>query len=155
MGRNFLEKWMAPESHPMHELSKFQDEMNSLFNNFFGKSAVAKMPFDFNPSLDISETDKEIIVKADLPGMSEKDIKVTVDDDTLTLKGSKEESKEEKGETFYRRERSTGSFMRRFQLPAKVDREKVKATFKDGLLTVRFPKNESGKHSEAEIKINK
>lgn len=155
MGKNFLEKWMAPERHPMHELSKIQEEMNSLFDNFFGRSSAVSAAFEFNPSLDVSETDKEIIVKADLPGMSENDIKITVEDDILTLRGQKEESKEEKGETFYRKERSAGSFIRRFQLPVEVESEKVRAVFKDGLLTVKFPKKEGAKRSEVEIKVEK
>lgn len=89
---------------------------------------------------DLSETDKAIELRAELPGMTDADIDVTVSDDVLTVTGKKSEEKEEKGKEFHLRERSFGSFRRSFRLPAGVDANKIAATFEKGVLTVTVPK---------------
>jgi HSP20 family protein len=94
------------------------------------------------PAFDISETDNEIHVKAELPGMDPKEIEITLTGDLLTIKGEKKEEKEEKGENFHRRERRYGSFSRSFRLPVEVKADSINAGYKDGVLTVTLPKAE-------------
>lgn len=127
------------EMDPFRSLRK---EMDALFNDWAGglKSAGT----DFNPSLDVSETDKEIRIVAELPGVAEKDVEVTLSGDVLTIKGEKksekDEKKEEKGRTWHRTERSFGMFQRSMRMPRDIDPAKVAADFKDGVLTVTLPK---------------
>lgn len=120
-----------------------QREMNDLFDNFFRSFDIG--PFgsrmgEFTPRVDVSETDKEIKVSAELPGMDEKDIEVTLNKDSLTIKGEKKEEKEDKGKDYYRMERSYGSFSRTIPLPLEVETDRAEATFKKGVLTVTLPK---------------
>lgn len=124
-----------------------QREMNRLFDSFFG--GLSPSPWaslergsaeSFNPRIDVSETDKEIKISAELPGMDENDIDVSLTKDTLTIKGEKKEEKEDKGKDYYRMERSYGSFARTIPLPVEVNTDKVEATFKKGILSVMIPK---------------
>jgi HSP20 family protein len=130
-----------------HPFAAFQREMNKLFENFFGGSdlpswsPLEKRVTPFTPRIDVSETDKEIKVSAELPGMDEKDIDVSLTRDSLTIRGEKKEEKEEKGKDFYRMERSYGSFTRSVPLPVEVETDKVAATFKKGVLSVTLPKS--------------
>lgn len=94
----------------------------------------------FSPKVDVVEKDREIEVTAELPGLEEKDIDVTVDAQGLTLRGEKKEEKKEESGSFYRMERSYGSFQRYIPLSVEVDREKVKAKFKNGVLKIHLPK---------------
>jgi HSP20 family protein len=128
---------------------EFQREMNRLFDDFFGDSPLAPRGDErepaaaaFSPRVDVSETDKEVRVSAELPGMDEKDISVEMDDTAITIRGEKNEEQEEKGKNWYRREQSYGSFHRIVPLPTTVDGEKAKARYKKGLLTVTVPKRE-------------
>jgi HSP20 family protein len=125
----------------------FQRQMNRLFEDFFGGFPLAERirepewaPAAFTPRVDVSETDTEVKVSAELPGMDEKDITVELQDDILTLRGEKKTEQEEKGKNWTRREQSWGSFHRAIALPAGVDAGKAKATFKKGLLTFSAPK---------------
>jgi HSP20 family protein len=127
--------------------SSFQREMNKLVDNWFGGFNPSPwtplergLATTFTPCVDVSETDKEIKVSAELPGMDEKDIDVSLTRDTLTIKGEKKEEKEEKGEDYYRMERSYGSFTRSVPLTVEVDTDKVQATFKKGVLEITLPK---------------
>lgn len=130
-----------------HPFAAFQREMNRLFENFFGGSDLPSWsPLErrvstFTPRIDVSETDKEIRISAELPGMDEKDIDVSLTRDSLTIRGEKKEEKEEKGKDFFRMERSYGSFTRSVPLPVEVDTDKAAATFKKGVLTVTLPKS--------------
>jgi HSP20 family protein len=100
------------------------------------------------PAFDISETENEIHVKAELPGMDPKEIEITLTGDLLTIKGEK---KEEKGEDFHRRERRYGSFSRSFRLPVEVKADSINAGYKDGVLTVTLPKAEEEKVRRIEV----
>jgi HSP20 family protein len=123
--------------------SLLRQEMNSVFDNFlhgFEREPFAGRLGAFSPSVDIKETDREIKVSAELPGMNDKDIDVSLTKDSLTIKGEKKEEKEDKGKNYYRMERSFGSFTRTVPLPAEVDTEKAKADFVKGVLTVTLPK---------------
>jgi HSP20 family protein len=123
--------------------SLFRHEMNKLFDSFFHGFDIE--PFErrlgaFSPSVNVVEGDKEIKITAELPGIDEKDIDVSLAKDSLTIKGEKKEEKEDKGKNYYRLERSYGSFTRTIQLPVEIDTDKAKAQFKKGVLTVTLPK---------------
>jgi HSP20 family protein len=118
-------------------------EMDSLFDNFFRGFELE--PFEshmgaFTPKVDVNETDKEIKISAELPGMDEKDIDVSLLNDMLTIKGEKKEEKEDKGKDYYRVERSYGSFSRTIPIPVDVETDKVEAKFKKGVLNITLPK---------------
>jgi HSP20 family protein len=124
----------------------FQQEMNRLFDEFFGGWGPAPFrefaePWDaFSPRVDVVEGDKEITVSAELPGMDEKEIDVSLSHGVLTISGEKREKKEDKGKNYYRMERSYGSFRRSVPLPSEVDENRAEATFKKGILTITLPK---------------
>ena len=125
----------------------FQREMNRLFGEFFGEFPLAERgpesewaPAAFMPRVDVAETDAEVKVSAELPGMDEKDITVELQDDVLTLRGEKKRELEEKGKNWFRREQSCGAFHRSIELPAGVEAGKAKAQFKKGVLTFTAPK---------------
>ncbi len=144
------------ESQPFFSL---QREMNRIFDDFFQGWDVA--PFagaaarlgQFHPSIDVRESEKEIRVKAELPGMDEKDIEVLLDNETLTIKGEKKEEKEDKGKSHYHVECSYGSFQRVIPLPAGIDQKKVQAQFKNGVLNISLPKTEEAKAKGKKIPI--
>jgi HSP20 family protein len=105
------------------------------------------------PAVDITEKDKAYEITAELPGMDEKNIEVNVANGTLTIKGEKQEEKEEKDKGHYLRERSYGSFERRFRVPEGIDANKIEATFKKGVLTVRIPKTAEAQQPDKKIAI--
>jgi len=126
----------------------FQREMNKLFDDFFGgfdlspwASHEGRLAAIFTPHIDVSETDKEIKVSAELPGMDDKDIDVSLTRETLTIKGEKKQETEDKGKDYYKMERSYGAFTRSIPLPVEVDTDKVQATFKKGVLEITLPKS--------------
>jgi len=121
----------------------FRREMNRLFDDFFRGFDIE--PFGgrlgaFSPSVNVVEGDREIKVSAELPGLDDKDIDVSLSKDSLTIKGEKKEEKEDKGKNYYRAERSYGSFTRTIPMPVDVDVDKAKAQFKKGVLTITIPK---------------
>jgi len=123
--------------------SLLRREMDSLFDNFF--RGFDMEPFQssmvsFNPKVDVTENDKEIRISAELPGMDEKDIDVSLHNNMLTIKGEKKEEKEGKGKDYYRMERSYGSFSRTIPLPVEVETDRIEATFKKGVLGITLPK---------------
>jgi HSP20 family protein len=103
------------------------------------------------PAFDISETESEIQVNAELPGMDPKEIEITLTGEVLTIKGEKKEEKEENGEDFHRRERRYGSFSRTFRLPVDVKADSINAGYKDGVLKVTLPKAEGEKARRIEV----
>lgn len=105
------------------------------------------------PAVDLYEQKDEIIVKAELPGLTKDDIEVNITDKLLTIKGEKKKVDEVKEEDYYRSERAYGSFIRSVELPAEVTLEKVKAAFKNGVLEIRLPKSEQAKQKEIRLKI--
>ncbi len=123
--------------------SLLRREMDALFDNFFrgfGGDPSTSHPGTFDPSVDVMESDKEIIVFAELPGMDEKDIEVSVQKESLTIKGDKKGESEDRERYYYRMERSYGSFGRTIPLPVEVDLDKVAAQFRKGVLKVTLPK---------------
>ena len=108
---------------------------------------------DWSPRVDIVENENEFVIKAEIPEVKKEDVKVSVDNGVLTLKGERKQETEEKGKKFHRVERYYGSFARSFTLPENVDESKVKATFKDGMLSLQVPKTEKAKPKSIEVKI--
>ncbi|MBL7212296.1 MAG: Hsp20/alpha crystallin family protein [Desulfobacteraceae bacterium] len=104
------------------------------------------------PAFDISETENEYVVTAELPGIDAKDIDVTLSDGVLTVKGEKKQEKEDNGESYHRVERSYGSFQRSFRIPEKVETETVDAAYKDGVLKLTLKKAEETKPKKIEVK---
>lgn len=133
-------------------LGSLRTEMNKLFESF-GRRGVAAGR-GWVPPLDISETDEDIIVKAEIPGIELKDIDISISGDILTIKGEKKEEKEEKGRNYHFIERSYGCFSRSVTLPASVKHEQVKAEYKKGILEIALPKSEKVKVKKIPVKIS-
>jgi len=139
--------------------SSFHREMDNLIDRFFGGFDLDLFggrelaSGEFMPRVDVSENDKEIKISAELPGMDEKDIDVTISRDSLTIKGEKQEESEDKGKDYYRCERRYGSFHRVIPLSSEVDESKAEAEFKKGVLKIRLPKTEETQKSRKKIKI--
>jgi HSP20 family protein len=108
---------------------------------------------DWVPAVDVSETDGEYQIKAEIPDVKKEDVKVTLEDGVLTIQGERKQEKEDKGKKYHRVERTYGSFVRSFTLPDLVDEEKVKAEFKDGILKLQLPKSEKARPKAIEVKV--
>jgi HSP20 family protein len=139
---------------PFRELSTLQSEMNRLFNSVFesptgaGNGGAARR---WMPAMDIVETEDDFVLRADLPGMSEDDVKIEFEDGTLTITGERKAEHETKNEGYYRVERAYGSFSRSLTLPQGVNPEGVTAKFDRGVLEVRVPKPVERKPRRIEI----
>jgi HSP20 family protein len=127
----------------------------SAWNGGFGQSLLsdAWARGELVPSLDVTEDDKAFRVTVELPGMTEKDVAVTVADRTLTIRGEKKEEKEQKDKEVYRRERAFGSFRRAMELPGDVDAGKIDASFKNGVLTIQLPKSKEAQEKVKQIAV--
>ncbi|MEW6426759.1 MAG: Hsp20/alpha crystallin family protein [Thermodesulfobacteriota bacterium] len=119
------------------------------FGGWEGESAFA-----WSPKVDLSETDKEITVKAELPGLKREDIDISLDERSLVIKGEKKSESEETGRHFHRVERTYGCFYRALPLPATVEQDKIEATYKDGILTVVLPKTEEARKKLTHIEVH-
>lgn len=137
------------------EFERMRREMDRLWDSFFeGKPRRrGEERVEWLPSLDVSETKNEIVVKAEIPGIDPKDIDISLADGVLTIKGEKKQEKEEKDENYHLIERSYGSFTRSVQLPKEVKSDKISASYKNGLLRVTLPKSEETKKKEIKIKV--
>jgi HSP20 family protein len=148
-----LVRWDA-----FRELEEMSDRLNRMFSrpaigtkNGNGKEALTVA--DWTPTVDISETDGEYLIKAELPEVKKEDVKVTLEDGVLILSGERRQEKEEKHAKYHRMERSYGSFVRSFSLPELVDESKVKAEYKDGVLSLHLPKSEKVKPRAIDVKV--
>jgi HSP20 family protein len=146
-----LVKW-----DPLRELEEMSDRLNRMFT----RPAIARgngkellTVADWVPTVDISETELEYLIKAELPEVKKEDVKVTLEDGVLTIQGERKYEKEEKGKRFHRVERSYGSFVRSFTLPEEIDDSNVKAEFKDGMLNLHLPKSEKARPKAIEVKV--
>lgn len=141
---------------PLGNIFNIQKEMNRLFDEFLTTPPESRGLAEgaWSPSVDISETEHEVVVTAELPGVNQEDVKVRVQDNVLTLSGEKKQEKEIKEKNLHRIERSYGSFHRSFALPVEVDVAKVKATYKSGLLKVTLPKTETSKPKQIDIQVS-
>ena len=135
--------------------AQLQRRMNSVFEDFFGRSSSSDLWGDdageFLPRVDVSETGKEVRITADLPGLDEKDVEVTVTNNMLTIKGEKKVEKEEEDGDYYYSERNYGHFERTIALPQGIDADNAKAKFKKGVLKVTIPKKPEAQSSRRKI----
>jgi len=141
-------------------LLDIRTEMSRIIDEFFNRPLALgsflddfAFPAGFSPRLDVAETDKEITISAELPGLEPEDIHLTLDHNCLTISGEKQAEKEEKGKRFYRMERSYGSFYRSIPLPDEVDENKIEASYKRGVLKIRLPKTVQSQRTSKRIPI--
>ena len=138
---------------PFRELGIMQERMNRMFDDA-GRGWRGDEPSStttWSPSVDIYETESEIVVHAELPGVDRKDIVLNLEKNVLTLKGERRFEKETKQENYHRIERAYGGFSRSFSIPAIVDEEKIRADYKDGILKISLPKKEQVKPKQIQI----
>lgn len=143
---------------PFRDLITTQDRMNRLINQTLGRFLGEEEGLNLGnwiPLVDLYETEQDVILKAELPGVDAKDVEVSIHDGMLYLKGERKHESEVKEENYRHVERTYGSFSRTFALPASVDAEKVKAEFKDGILTLTMPKREEAKPKKIKISAAK
>ncbi len=134
---------------PFAEIERIRKEFDRLLEELLPREEERERVLA--PAVDVYETDKEIVVKAELPGVKKENVEVSIRDNALHIKGEKREEKEEKTETYHRVERAYGKFERVIGLPADVKVEEAKAEFKDGVLEIRIPKSETAKERKIEI----
>jgi HSP20 family protein len=149
--------------NPSRELTAFptdvlnmQREINRMFDSFFRGGVQddgSMFPSVWTPAVDVAEHDNEYVVKVELPGVSKDDVKITMHDSTLTIRGEKKQEKETKESNYHRVERSYGSFQRSFTLPSTVKSDRIEAAYKDGILTISLPKAEEAKPKQIEVKV--
>ncbi len=128
-------------------------QIENMFNDFWRWPYAERQMNGYVPATDIEETDKEFRIVFELPGMEKKDIKVSVEDNVLTVSGERKDRTEEKDKNYVRSEIRCGTFSRSFSLPRTVDVNNVAADYKDGLLTVSLQKTEESKPKEIEVKV--
>lgn len=149
--------------NPVRELAtlpssilEMQKEINRMFDRFFRGGVVDEgdlLSTMWMPAVDLIEKDDEFVAKVELPGVRKDDVKITLHDNTLTIRGEKKEEKETKDSSYHRIERTYGSFQRSFTLPTAVRQDKVEAEFRDGVLTITMPKAEEAKRKQIEVKV--
>ncbi len=147
--------WGISPWKPVRELEKMRREMDRLWDSIFeGRSGRSPEELgEWHPTLDISETKNDFVVKAELPGIDSKDIDISLTNDVLTIKGEKKQEKDEKNENYHLVERSYGSFVRSVRLPGEIQSDKISASYKNGILRVTLPKSEAAKKKEIKIKV--
>lgn len=138
-------------------LARLRDEMERTFQRFFAEPAAIIEPKllrseGWIPPLDVSETDNEVTIRAEVPGIPAKDLNISVSGNRLTISGTKQEQEEKKGENFYRCERRFGSFQRLIDLPETVDPDKVSAESDNGVVTIHVAKRPGAKPRQVEVK---
>lgn len=134
-------------------LGRLRTDLDSLFNRFFedwGETTPAMGTYW--PAVDVSEREDDLLVRAELPGMTADNIDIEVQGHSLVLRGEKKEEAEDKGERYHYVERRSGAFQRMIQLPNEVDAEKIDASYKDGVLTITLPKSEAAKPKRIAVK---
>ena len=136
---------------PIRELDSLQGDMNRLFDRFFEGGAANGTSRRWIPAMDLVETEDHLVLRGDLPGMTEDDLNIEIKDNVLTVSGERKAESEEKGEGYHRVERSFGGFSRSLTLPQGIDPEKVEAGFDKGVLEVRIPKPAEAKPTRVQI----
>ncbi len=154
---NGLMKWRnrnAPERR-RDPFDVLQNEINRLFDRDLMDFGREPALFDegFAPAIDVSENDDNVEIRCDLPGVNKEDIDISVSGDLLTIKGEKQDEKEERESTYYRRESWSGSFQRSVSLPESVDADKAKAEMRDGVLHLTMPKREEEKRKQIKVDV--
>jgi HSP20 family protein len=145
---NSITRW-----DPFHGLSTLQDEVNRLFESSFPARPDNSALTTWAPDVDIYETENELVLKADLPGISEKDLDVRVENNMLTVRGERKFEQHVKEDNYLRVERSYGSFSRSFSLPNTVNTDAIKAEYKNGVLHVVMPKRAESKPKQVKVNV--
>jgi HSP20 family protein len=143
-----LESWQ-----PMRELARVQNEMNQLFDQLSGEEGGWMQGLRYAPSIEMEETDNEIILKLETPGMEAKDLDIDVTDDTVTIRGERKTESKTEEKNLIRSEFHYGKFERRVQLPAPVKNTEAKAEYKDGLLRLVIPKAEATEKKAVKVNL--
>lgn len=140
---------------PFREFERMRRDIDRLWDSFFegGLRRRAEGEEEWLPALDLAETDNELVVKAEVPGMDPKDIDISLSDGMLTIKGEKKQEREEKESDYHLIERSYGAFTRSIHLPKQVQSDKISASYKNGILRITLPKSEEAKKKEIKIKV--
>jgi HSP20 family protein len=133
--------------------SEMDDMLKKMWVDFPFHNLQEEMDITWSPRLDVSETDEALEIVADLPGMKKNEIHVNLEDNVLTIKGERKEEKESKTRQIHTVERRSGSFYRALRLPVEVERDKIDASFQDGVLTLRLPKSKKSKPNVTQIAI--
>jgi len=142
---------------PFRELEDVSARLNRLFSQPLARQPADSGSMtlsDWTPAIDVQETDAEYVLKADLPEVKKEDVHVEIQDGMLSVRGERQQEKEEKGKRFHRVERAYGRFERRLSLPNEVDTQKVAAEFKDGVLKVHLPKTATAKSRSVDVKVS-
>ena len=142
-----------PVSDVAEEIVNMQKEIDRMFSRFNGGVTTDKSLEGWSPAVDIVEDDHQFVVRADLPGLTKEDVKITVENSQLTIRGEKREEEVKEGKNYHRMERSYGSFYRSFTLPTSALNSKIEAEYKDGVLTLTIPKAEEAKPRSIEVKV--
>jgi len=145
-----LVRWNPAFNHS-RDLVSMQDDVNQFIDSFFRGNAPRSKAVPFTPEVDVEETPEEFVLRADLPGVPQKDVKVSLMGDTLTIRGERKEEKSEKSGNLLRVERHAGVFERSFTLGTAVRSDGVKATYRDGVLEIRVPKADQARLREIEV----
>lgn len=138
---------------PFRNVNSLQEQFSRLFDTSFpGRSSESDLT-TWAPAVDIQETENELVLKADLPGIEEKDIDVRIENNTLTIRGERKFEKQVNEDNYLRVERSYGSFSRSFSLPNTINTEAIKAEYKNGVLTVQMPKRAESKPKQVKVNV--
>lgn|SRR5262245_44841997 len=143
---------------PFRDLVSLQERMNRLFEDSLSRSKTTDQEMAmgaWTPAVDIYETPEEVVLRADLPGVEQKDIDLRIENSTLTLRGERKFVREAKEEDYHRIERSYGTFSRSFQLPGSIDQNGIFARHREGVLEVHLPKREDTKPKQIKVDVNK
>ena len=149
-----ITRWNPVTLTPVRDLFGVRDEVDRLFDGFFTRGPLrGDIAPAFTPAVDIEETADEFVVRADVPGMSQKDVKVSLVGDVLTIRGERKQESDTRNGGMHRVERVQGSFERSFRLGTAVRNDKVKAQYRDGVLEIHVPKAEEAKVREIEVEV--
>lgn len=149
-----LMRWKAKDSYdPWSDYRQLQEDINELFNIDYVTPTRGLYDRSVALPIDVVETTDDIIVTCEIPGITEKDIDVTLTSNVLTIKGKKEENQEEKKGKYYRKESWSGSFQRTVSLPGSVNADKIKAALTNGMLTITLPKREEAKPKQISVNL--
>lgn len=148
-----LSTWQ-PISDVSSEFFNMQREIDRLYDRFRGGVTEESSLSTWAPAVDIIEEKDHFVVRAELPGVAKKDVKITIENNVLMLRGEKKFEEEKDGKNFHRVERSYGAFYRSFTLPTSVISNKIEALYSDGVLNITIPKSEEAKPKEIEVKVS-
>lgn len=139
--------------NPFRELRAMQDQMNKLLDLAWNREGEELQEGIWQPSVDIYEDENSVVIKAELPGIEQKDIEVKIEDNTLILRGERKHEQEVKKENYHRVERYYGSFQRSFSLPQTINQDNIKAACDKGVLTITLPKREEIKPKQINVEV--